>query len=217
MNFIKTNLLSLLVIGFMVYYFLFGGGNGCGKSDDRKPDTVYSKTTQFIPQPTINVPQYQPIIVESRQPIVIPSQYQLPSDPVAMKAYCEEIVRKYLAQNSYRDSTILRDSAGNNVGVFRNEDLVSENMIKIRKPSYTLKFPHTIEKFTITNPPPLTRQLFLGPELNGNQQSLIRDFGFGAIYKDRKDRLFRASAGYSIPYSQAYFEIGKYWKIKLKN
>lgn len=214
MTYIKNNILSLLLILFFVMFILFGKG-GCARNEG-KADTVYSRTTEYIQQPTQYVPEYRPIIVESRQPVIIPQQYQPSTDPAALKIQFEEIVKKYLAENRYQDSTVLRDSAGNNVGVFRNNDLVSENMIKSRSPNYTLRFPHTTERITITQPAKLTRQIFLGPELSGTAVNPVRDVGVGLLYKDKKDNLYRFATGYTLPTGQQYFELSRYWKLSFK-
>lgn len=211
MDFIKNNILNLIIIGLFLWLMFFSKSSG--HTSSKTPDTVYFKHTEYVQQPTQTVPAYQPIIIESRQPLVIPQQYQLPTDTAALKAFCLEIIKKHTAENRYADSTILRDSAGNNVGVFRNNDVVSENMIKQRSPSYTLRFPHTIETMIIKEPADIRRKLFLGPEIGGSQLQLINKAAIGALWEDKKERVYRFSGGVMLPGLRPQFELGRYFKI----
>jgi hypothetical protein len=213
MDFVKKNILSLVILGFFAWFFFFQRGNiGCTKSV-QTPDTVYSKHTEYVQQPPVTIPQYQPIIIESRSPTVIPQPYQ-PSEryEVLIKQY-QEILSKFLAQNTYRDSISLKDSSGLRVGVVNLNDVVSENMIKSRNPSYQLTFPHTIETMTITKYGPVKRQFFIGGEVKGSQTSFLKGGTLGVLYKDRKDKIVGLGAGWMN--GEAFFEAKAYWKISL--
>lgn len=215
MDFVKKNILNLIVIGLFLWLMFFS--KSFGSHSEKTPDTVYTKHTEWVPQPTQYVPQYQPIIVESKQPVYIPQQYQLPSDTTALRSFCEDIIKKYVAENRYQDSTILKDSSGNKVGVFRNNYLVSENQLKLVSPNYTLRLPHTIETKIVKEPAEIRRKLFLGPELNGTQLQPVREAGIGALWQDKKERVYRFSAKYNLPTGQPVYEVGRYFKIGFRN
>lgn len=213
MTFIKNNILSLIILGLFGWFFFFGRGNiGCSKSARTTADTVYSKHTEYIQQPPVTIPQYQPIIIESRQPAVIPQPYQPSTNyDVLIKQY-QEILSKFLAQNTYKDSLQLKDSTGANVGVVNLHDMVSENMIKSRNPTYQLRFPHTTESMKITKTVN-KRQFYFGGEVKGAQTSFLTGASLGVLYKDRKDKIYGLGTGWMN--NEIFFEAKTYWKISL--
>lgn len=212
MNFIKTNFLTVILLGLVVLLFILTKPFGCGNN---KPSVVTTHDTQYVAQPPVYIPQYIPTQTSSQQPIIIPPQY-IPStnSDELLKQYIE-VTNKYLAVNTYKDSIQLKDSSGNRVGVVNLEDVVSENQLKSRKPSYQLTFPHYYTTTTITNPP--KNQFFIGGGLTGNQAQIINGVNVGLIWKNKKDQLYGIHAG-AISLGNVItpeFEISTYWKIKL--
>lgn len=64
---------------------------------------------------------------------------------------------------------------------------------------------------TITKQVPAKRQLYLGVGAYGNNKSLINGVHIGALYKDRKDRMFGANVIYN---NDLQIGLSSYWKIK---
>lgn len=178
---------------------------------NQRPDTA-SKTI-YITQPTVFIPQYTPIPSQSQIPIIIPQSYK-PSDnlEVLLKQY-KELVEKFLTQKTYKDSIELKDTAGKKVGVVNLEDIVSENEIKSRKPSYQLEFP--ITTITIREPYKFKNQVYLGGGILGSENQLITGAKTGIYLKNKKDQLYGISIHKTTKYP-VIFSLEAYWKLKLK-
>lgn len=86
--------------------------------------------------------------------------------------------------------------------IFGNE-LISSNL------ELDVMFPE--KTVTITKQAPAKRQLYLGLGAYGNKRTLIDGVYIGALYKDRKDRVFGASVGYD---NDLQIGLSSYWKIK---
>lgn len=212
MDFIKANILSLVIVALLAVVIL----QRCGGYDkaQSKPDTTYRSDTHYIQQPTVTIPPYQPIIVESKQPVIIPPQYQPATDQTALLKQYQDLVNMFLSANVVNDSILLKDSAGHRVGVVNINDVISENTIKSRVPSYKLTLPVVTNTVTITKPYEPKRQVYAGFELSGSKTQLLNNISAGLIYKDRQDRIFRVKLGTDLKL-QPVIGVGTYWKIRL--
>lgn len=215
--FLRSNWLAVLAIALFLWLILKPAGCGPNIGGKGGRDTVRVETrTEYIPQPPVYIPQYVPVQGRTQAPIVIPQQYQPSADYATLVKQYNELANKFLSSNTYIDSIPLKDSLGNNVGVVNLEDLISENQIKLRKPSYQLSFPHTTTTITLREPP--VRQLYVGGGLAGGSSSLLNGVDVGLVYKNKKDRLFELKGGFRTFNGQFYPEVqlSTYWKIRLK-
>lgn len=218
-NFIKTQFIAVIaLVVFLVWIFTGGCGKGSSKPTS---DTVTHTSTVYVPQPPVQVPVYIPVASGNTQPVVIPSQYQpnTANLEALLKQY-NELVTKYLTVRTYTDSVQLKDSSGNRVGVFHNNDIVSENEIKSRAPSYQLTFPHTTTTTVITNTNLPKRQLYWGLGLTSIPPTLVSGGHVGLLYKDTKDHVYTLYGGGMILPGRPvtpYVGLSYYTKIVIKN
>jgi hypothetical protein len=217
MNFIRTNWLGLIVI-FLFVWLMFKP-SGCGPKapwERNGNDTIRSETrVEYIPQPPVYIPQYIPVETSTSYPVVIPADRQASTDLAALTKQYNALLKDHLAVRNYKDSIQLKDSSGNRVGIVNLNDNVFENRLGPRNVDYTLNLPHTTTTITLREPP--SRQMFIGGGLTGNTKAPVNGVNLGLMYKNKKDRLFGASAGFQEYNGQfvPQFQISTYWKIKL--
>ena len=206
--------MSLIVLALVAVLFLSRDPLGCKSRPIVTSDTTTK--TVYITQPTVFVPQYTPQQSGSVPIINIPPSYQPSTDDKALRKQYDELVRKFLATNKYKDSITLKDSSGKRVGVVNLEDEVNENQLKSRKPNYQLSFPHTTT--VITNTLEANRQLYLMGDISGTKDQLVNGGSAGLMYKDKKDKVFYAKAGIQSFNNKVYpqVSIGTAWKINLR-
>lgn len=207
-EFITKNFLGVIVIILgIILYFQRCDNEAVGI---QKPDTITN--TVYIPQPPVYIPQYVPVPSKTQPPIIIPPNYKPSEDSQKLLEQYKELVNKFLTQNTYKDSIELKDTAGRKVGIVNLEDVVSENVIKSRKPSYQLTFPQTT--ITIREPYKLKNQVYVGGGVLGNQNQLISGVKAGIFLKNKRDQLYgievQKQSGVPITYSAAM-----YWKLRL--
>lgn len=212
MTFVKNNWLMLLVLILVALLYF----ERCGKKSDVqevKRDTTVS--IQYIQQPPVTVPQYQPIIIESKAPVNIPPQYQASSDQSVLLKQYQDLIDKFLTANISNDTRQLKDSAGNDAGTVNIKDVVSENQIKSRDFSYQLKFPLTTKTITVTQTLKPKGQLYIGGGINGSRESWVNSFEGGLLWKNKKDQIFGVKAGIGTS-GKINYGVQSYWKIKLR-
>lgn len=189
------------------------------KTTQTSPSVVTIKRdTQYIVQPPVTIPQYQPIIVKSEpaSSSVIPQIYQQTSTDVReLTKQVKELAAQFYAVNHYRDSIQLKDSSGNNVGIVRLDDAVSQNQIQTRNPSYSLRLPVITNTVTIDHPYKPQRQIYVGGGITGAKESLIQQLEAGLLLKNKKDQMYGVKAGIDMKGNLLY-GIQSYWKIKIK-
>ncbi len=213
MDWIKKNILSLIIIVLFILYGLKTGCNGFGKQEKPKADTVYSSHTEFVQQPPQVIPQYIPFQTSSQQPIVIPSQYKPDTTLNGVLRQYMEVLNKYLAKNNYIDSVVLKDTAGNKVGVVKLEDQISENKFVYRKPSYQLSFPVTTNTITITKEAKKRNQLYIGGVIEGSTKTVLNSAGMGLLFKTKKDAIWGFNAKYQFQNQSINYELSRYFKL----
>lgn len=212
---LKKNSLQLILIISFVLFGLYTC-NKDGKDSNLKADTVYSSHTEYIPQPVQYVPQYTPQPSSSIQPIIIPPQYapNTANLEALLKQY-NSLLEKHIAQNRYLDSIPLKDSTGRRVGVVNLDDLVSENQIKSRRPSYQLIFPVTTNEMKITQPAKPKDKFYIGAAIQGGKTNIFNQAGLGFLYQSKKDAVWGIKVNYNFQGNLNY-ELNRYWKLSFK-
>ena len=118
------------------------------------------------------------------------------------------LLKQHTARRVYKD-TIKLDSLGTITVI----DTVWLNKLKDRTYINDYKIPIVTKTITITKPAELKRQLYIGGNLFGNQNSL-QMITPGLLYKDKKDRVYQANVGVNFD-GTVTFGVGTYWKINL--
>ena len=217
MDWVKKNILSLIIIALFVAYGLsLKTCNFLGQQSASKADTIFSSHTEYIPQPPQIIPQYIPMPSSSQQPVFIPQQYKPDTSINGLMRQYIDLLNKYLVKNNYSDSVVLKDSAGHRVGVVNLEDQISENKFVYRKPSYQLTFPVTTNTVTIINPAKKRNQLYLGGILEGSTKSLLNSAGIGLLFKTKKDAIWGVNAKYQFQNQAINYELSRYFKLSFR-
>lgn len=211
-EFVTKNFIGIIVIVLLIIIYLQRCGNDA--SSIPVPDTTTKTNTVYIQQSPVIVPQYIPVPGNSQAPIVLPQNYQPSQNLEALIKQYNDLATRFLTINTYKDSIELKDSLGKKVGIVNLEDVVYENEIKSRKPSYQLKFPHTTTTITIKEPYKLKNQVFIGGGVLGTQNSLVKGGKVGVYLKNKKDQLYGISAHKVTNYPVIY-SAELYWKIRL--
>ena len=115
---------------------------------------------------------------------------------------------KYITRNVYVD-TIKIDT----FGIVKVIDTVQFNRLLTRLSIPDLKIPIITKETTIIKKTDPVRQLYIGGNLFGNQNSL-QAITPGLIYKTKKDQIYQANVGLNFD-GQLTFGLGTYWKISL--
>lgn len=208
---VKSQWISVLAIVGFIIFMLFGGIKGCGIGNNTR-DTLSDRII-YVQNPPVYIPPYIPIQSGGTSyPVIIPQQYQPSADIAKLTQQYNDLVKEFLASRSYKDSVTLKDSSGNRVGVFNNNDVVSENKIQTRAPSYQLNLPIR----TITLSAPQTRQLYLGGGLIGNTTAFLNGAYLSAEYKSKKDQIYQLHGGFQSVGGkfQPIIQLGTAFKLK---
>lgn len=218
MQWVKTNILSLIILALFILYGLTGlkTCNFLGKQAAPKADTVYSSHTEYIQQPPQVIPQYIPMPSSSQAPVFIPQQYKPDTTLNGVLRQYIELLNKYLAKNNYSDSVVLKDSTGHRVGVVNLEDQISENKFAYRKPSYQLNFPVTTNTITITKPAKKRNEIYFGGVIEGSTKTVLNAAGLGAMLKTKKDALWGITAKYQFSNQSINYELSRYFKLSFR-
>lgn len=208
-EFLNKNFLGIVIIALAVllYFDRFDGDTS------RTPEPKVTTKTEYILQPPVYIPQYVPIPHSTQPPTSIPPNYVPSEDVKKLLVQYKDLLAKFLELKTYKDSIVLKDSAGNKVGIVNLEDSVTQNSITSRKPSYQLSFPK--ETITIREPIKPRTQLYVGGGPILSQSTLINGAKAGILIEDRKDRLYGASAQKVFGYPRLLYTLEGYWVIRL--
>lgn len=207
-EFITRNFLGIIIIilGTLIYF------QRCNtKIEPQKPEV--KTETVYVQQPPVYIPQYVPVPHNVQTPVIIPPSYQPSTNLDSLLKQYNQLATKFLEVKTYKDSIELKDTSGKKVGIVNIEDVISENTLKSRKPSYQLNFPVTT--ITITNPPKLKNQIYVGGGILGNQKDFVNGGKIGLYLKNRKDQMYGISA-HAVTNYPVIYSLEAYWKIKLK-
>lgn len=119
------------------------------------------------------------------------------------------ILKDYFAKRVYSDK-IKIDSFGY---VFLT-DTVSQNQIVSRKVKLDYKIPVITNTTTITIPPKLRNQVYVGINIGGNLEQPVNYLGPNFVLKTKKDKMYNLGVG--IGNGGLNYNVGTAWKIKLK-
>ena len=198
MKFVKDNFLSLIIL-FLVFILFFSKGKETSVPKVLK-DTVWVYKDSIIyskPQVIKTIS----ILYKDR-----PKEYLPDTNYASLVLQYNKLVDKFLDSNIYQDS-IKIDS----IGHVYVKDTVSNNLLKGRSYSYSLKYP-IINTYT-TIPP--KNQLYYGGGVSGNPLEIINSVHLGVILKTKKDRIVGINAGLNSQ-GRITYGVSSYWKIKLK-
>lgn len=200
----KVNLNTLIPSVLIIVLFLIIILQRCNRTDvpiiAPKIDTITKIIT--IHDTVIGKPKYiktKPDTIWQTMPEYVPDT----NYPGLLKQYTD-IGNKLFAQNIYKTKFPI-DTFGF-VTVF---DTVQKNTLIGSKLISDLKIPEKI--ITITEQAPPKRQVYVGMALIGNPTDLLNGMQIGALYKDKKDRIFGVHVGYN---GEIQYSLSSYWKLK---
>jgi len=207
-EFLTKNFLGIVIIILGIIIYL----QRCNDKPEISKPEVKTETI-YVQQPPVYIPQYVPVPHNVQVPVIIPPKYQPDTANLAnlIRQY-NALATKFLEIKTYKDSIELKDTSGNNVGTVSLEDVVSENEIKSRKPSYSLKFPVTT--ITITQQAKSKNQFYIGGGILGNRRDFVNGGKAGIYLKNKKDQLYGVSSHLMTNYPVVY-SLEAYWKINL--
>ncbi len=198
MKFVKDNFLSLIIL-FLVFILFFSKGKEI-------PVTTPLKDTVWVYKDSIIYTKPQVIKTISIKYKDRPKEYLPDTNYASLVLQYNKLVDKFLDSNIYQDS-IKIDS----IGHVYVKDTVSNNLLKGRSYSYSLKYP-IINTYT-TSPP--KNQLYYGGGVIGSPVEIINNIQLGVLLKTKRDRIVGINAGINSQGTITY-GVSSYWKIKLK-
>lgn len=214
-TFVKANLIGIIAL-VLFFVLLFSEINGCNNNPTSGgTDTLTRETIiKYDTMPVQYIPQYILVPTDSQAPVVLPPNYVPAGDFQALLKQYNELARKHLTTNTYNDSIPLKDSTGKQVGIVSIKDVISENQIKSRTPSYQLMFPHSYTTITLAKQ---YRQFYGGIAVTGTPAQIVNGGNVGLAYKDKKDKIYQFKVGAmqiqgnTAPYGEigVFFPLGK--------
>lgn len=211
-DFFKKNFAILVIAALMLMLYF----QGCFDRFTNQPQATRDTVTTQIPQPIVIMPQYQPQQAGNTVfPINIPAQYNPSGDIQKLTEQYNDLVKKFLASKTYKDSIELKDTAGLKVGIVNLTQGVSENELKYTQPSYQLSFPKTT--ITIREPYVPRNQVFIGGGLSSTlNPAVFSEAEIGLMLKNKKENMLGLAGTYNFPQNSPGVKISFYKKISLK-
>jgi len=125
----------------------------------------------------------------------------------------EKLLRQYMAlgnKHFAKNSFETKFPVGE-YGVAIVRDTVLEN--KLVASGLELDIIVPTKTITITKPAPPVKQFYIGTSITGNKEQFVNSVNIGALYKDKKDKIFGASIGFNDA-GRIQYGISSYIKIK---
>jgi hypothetical protein len=125
----------------------------------------------------------------------------------------EKLLRQYMAlgnKHFAKNSFETKFPVGE-YGVAIVRDTVLEN--KLVASGLELDIIVPTKTITITKPAPPAKQFYIGTSITGNKEQFVNSVNIGALYKDKKDKIFGASIGFNDA-GRIQYGISSYIKIK---
>ena len=125
----------------------------------------------------------------------------------------EKLLRQYMAlgnKHFAKNSFETKFPVGE-YGVAIVRDTVMEN--KLIASGLELDIIVPTKTITITKPAPPVKQFYIGTSITGSKQQFVNSVNIGALYKDKKDKIFGASIGFNDA-GRIQYGISSYIKIK---
>ena len=202
MNFIKNNLLNLVVL-VLVAIILLEKCTQPVPSEGPKivKDTVWIvKDSLIVGKPQVT----KTITIQSSDTII--NHYIPDTNYAKLVVQYQEVVNQLLAKNIMQDSVRIDTN-----GYVKIIDTVQKNLIVGRSTKVNIKYP--VIKETVTIPAKKVTQLYVGGAFQTNLVN--QQAGVGALLKTRNDFLFGGSLSVNT-YGDFMYGAGAYWKLKLK-
>lgn len=201
MNFIKNNILNLIVVVLLAIILL----DKCTQPVPSVEPKVVRDTTWIVKDSLIvSKPQVTKTIqIESHDTII--NRYIPDTNYAKLVIQYQDVVNQLLAKNILQDSIRIDSN-----GYVKITDTVQKNLIVGRSSQVNIKYP--IIKETITLPAKKVSQLYVGGAILGNPAP-IGIMG-SALLKTRNDFMFGGSLSVSTYGTHYGFHL--YQKIKLK-
>jgi hypothetical protein len=199
MEFIKNNFLSVIILGLVLILF-FSKGKEPKSTTTILRDTVWVHTDSTVytkPQIIKTIP----VIYTERTKEYIPD-----TNYSQLVSQYNHLVNKYLASNIYKDSLKI-----DSIGHIYIKDTVSNNLLKGRSISYSLKYP-LINNYIPINP---KNQIYYGGGVLGSPTEIINNIHVGALLKTKRDRIVGLNVGLNSTGSLTY-GVSSYWKISFR-
>lgn len=200
-----NNLLNILVLALCLIIIL----QRCNeKQPDNKPKVI--KDTVWVVKEG-SVITKQPIFIKGERDTILEKsiEYYPSADYNELLIQFSELKKELLSRNYYKDSLKI-----DSIGWVKVEDTIQQNRISGRKWEYNLKYP--IITKTVIYPPKLTRQLYVGGGIGGNNIKPLSDVEIGLLYKNRKDQIFGMGIQKTFDEQPITYNLKSYWKIKIK-
>ena len=205
-TFLKTNFLTLLVV-ILVGLLLI---DRCSQKKDVPiaptivRDTIWTEHTST----GNNIPSLINSIPYPIDRLTKEIQYLPDTNYHKLLIQYQNLLSLYLVKN-IQQNKIKIDS----IGFVFITDTVTKNLITGRKFSYDLKYP--IITNTITLPPTLRNQIYIGGSLEGNKLNPINQLNAGFLLKNKRDQIYGVYGGID---KNINFNLGiqSYWKINLR-
>jgi len=125
----------------------------------------------------------------------------------------EKLLRQYMAlgnKHFAKNSFETKFPVGE-YGVAIVRDTVLEN--KLVASGLELDIIVPTKTITITKPAPPVKQFYIGTSITGNKEQFVNSVNIGALYIDKKDKIFGASIGFNDA-GRIQYGISSYIKIK---
>jgi hypothetical protein len=166
---------------------------------------------------------YDTLLIHDTIPVDVPFEVEVEVEklvevPVYQKIDTAEILKIYTAKTEYKDLIQLPNNQGN-IAVI---DVISQNKVVSRKLETKIT-PKTVRD-TVFTPQPLKTIYYLGFESKFDKANYVKLLGIGLMVKDKKERLYRVSAGLDNRVADdglngkltPFIGGGVYWKIGQK-
>lgn len=193
-----------IIIVLVIIFLLQRSCNGKYVSKDpvviTKTDTIWKETHDTI------IKEVEGIKTEDIKPEG--PEYTPGENIDTCRARFNYLLKQHIVRTTYKD-TIMLDSLGTITVI----DTVWLNKLSKRTYVKDYKIPLVTKTTTIIKQPDPKRQLYIGGNLFGDKTQL-QLFTPGLLYKDRKDRIFQANAGFNFN-GTITVGLGAYWKIDL--
>lgn len=199
MEFIKNNFLSVIILGLVLILF-FSKGKTPKSTTTVFRDTVWVHTDSTVytkPQVIKTIP----VIYTERTKEYIPDT----NYATLVKQY-NKLADKFLSSNIYKDSLKI-----DSIGHIYIKDTVSNNILKGRSLSYSIKYP-IVNNYIPIKP---KSQIYYGGGLLGNPAEIVNTMYIGAFLKTKKDRIVGLNLGMNSSGSVTY-GVSSYWKISFR-
>ena len=202
-TFLKNNFISLIVALLLLIVILL---RTCSPNNPPvKPtivrDTVWQKHDSLI--------YSKPKLVYSK-PVEIPGEtkYLPDTNYTKLRKQYQDLLILYFTKNVEKDSLKI-----DSLGYVFVTDTVYQNLIANRFYKYSFRNP--VITTTITYPPAVRNQIYVGGALEGNTGSIINQINAGFLLKNKRDQIYGIYSGLNKD-GQIVFGFQTYWKISFR-